>query len=592
MKNFFKLIGTQSRRLYIIALVAIIGLSIAACDYGGDDGNQGTAPVITTQTLPDGAVGKAYGFKLEATGDAPITWSVENGELLSGLTLFPDGIISGTPETEGTATFTVKATNKAGSVTKSFFITTESAVINAFKTWLDAQPDNTAETAYYITLEIDNESDLMKLSNILILAANKYVFLDLSGSTITTIPNNAFSYMPLDGYMTLVGITIPDSVTSIGDAAFSFCTRLTSITIPDSVTYLSGFRGCDGLTSITIPNSVTTIGNRAFEGCDGLTSVTIPDSVTTIGDWAFSGCSELTSVTIPDSVTTIGDGAFSLGGLTSVTIPDSVTTIGAWAFSYCSGLTSVTIGSGVTTIGDWAFSGCGFTSITIPNSVTTIGAWAFSGCSGLTSVNIPNSVTTIGDAAFSSSGLTSVTVDVSNPNYSSKDGILYNKGKTKIILVPQRTTGDFTIPNSVTTIGNYAFYCCTGLGSVTIPNTVTTIGNRAFSSCISLTSVTIPNSVTTIGVEAFAYCNELTSVTISNSVTTIGNLAFGYCYQLTSVTFAAESNIANANFGNNAFPEGSGGDGGNNLKTAYLAASPKAGTYTRSYDSSTWTKQP
>jgi hypothetical protein len=114
-----------------------------------------------------------------------------------------------------------------------------------------------------------------------------------------------------------------------------------------------------GLTSITIPDSVTSIGNLAFCGCTGLTSITIPDSVTSIGSGAFDGCTRLTSITIPDSVTSIGDSAFyGCTGLTSITIPDSVTSIGNYAFRGCTGLTSATLGTGVATISSYTFNGC------------------------------------------------------------------------------------------------------------------------------------------------------------------------------------------------------------------------------------------
>ena len=189
----------------------------------------------------------------------------------------------------------------------------------------------------------------------------------------------------------LTSITIPDSITSIGNSAFNGCSGLTSIAIPDSVTSIgdSAFKGCSGLTSITIPDSVTSIGDSAFSGCSGLTSITIPDSVTSIGNYAFNNCSGLTSITIPDSVTSIGEWAFAgCSDLTSITIPDSVTSIGLSAFSGCSGLTSIIIPDSVTSIGVNAFYGCsGLTSITIPDSVTSIGLFAFSGCSGLTSIN-------------------------------------------------------------------------------------------------------------------------------------------------------------------------------------------------------------
>ena len=241
---------------------------------------------------------------------------------------------------------------------------------------------------------------------------------------------------------------------------------------------------------------VTSIGDYAFYNCDGLTSVTIGESVTSIGNYAFRYCSVLTSIIIPNSVTSIGNDAFSS----------------------CSALTSVTIGDSVTTIGNYAFYNCyRLTSITIPDSVTSIGNHAFAYCSALTSI----------------------VVDKDNTTYQSINGNLYSKdGKTLIAYAIGKTDTSFTIPNSVTSIGNYAFCNCYRLTSVTIGESVTSIGNYAFSSCSALTSVTIGDSVTTIGNYAFYNCYNLTSVTIGDSVTTIGNYAFYNCYNLTSVSFS------------------------------------------------------
>ena len=195
-------------------------------------------------------------------------------------------------------------------------------------------------------------------------------------------------------------------------------------------------------------------------------------------------------------------------------------------------MTSATIGNSVTTIGWHAFSGCsGLTSVTIPNSVTTIGEDAFSACSGLTSVTIPSNVTAIGDGAFGHcSGLIEINVDDNNKEYSSIDGVLYNKDVSELICYPcGMPLNSFSIPNSVTTIRKDAFSSCDGLTSVTIPNSVTSIRDYAFDNCDGLTSVTIPNSVTTIGDSAFSSCDGLTSVTIGNSVTTIGRFVFDDC---------------------------------------------------------------
>ena len=342
---------------------------------------------------------------------------------------------------------------------------------------------------------------------------------------------------------------------------------------------------CNLSSKYSIRNGVKVIVNSAFKWCNSLTSINIPNSVTTIGDWAFDGCDSLTSITIPSSVVTIiGNPFYNWHGNlyneskafiyedhvlfnknktilityrakgTNYTIPNSVTTIGDSAFLGCHSLTSINIPNSVRTIGDSAFRGCfSLTSINIPNSVTTIGDSAFLGCVSLTNINIPNSVTTIGDTAFCRcNSLTSITIPnsvvtiIDNPFYNwhgnlyneskafiYEDHVLFNKNKT--ILIAYRAKGtNYTIPNSVTTIGKRAFGDCDSLTSINIPNSVTTIGERAFGDCDSLTSINIPNSVTTIGNRAFEYCKSLTSINIPNSVTTIEDGAFYGCINLPS----------------------------------------------------------
>ena len=311
------------------------------------------------------------------------------------------------------------------------------------KEYLDKQPANSPDQPIKIAMKAND----MMIGEIvgIIKSANKYVSLNLSGSPLTEIPQRAFK-----DCKTLVGITIPNSVTSIGEEAFRN-TGLTSITIPNNITSIennafsgtgltsvtfapnsqlkniSGFSGCTSLTSITIPNSVTDIQGRAFERCTSLTSVTIPNSVISIGSGSFLFCDSLTiitvdssnpnftseggilynkakaeivfvpkgisgNVTIPNGVTKITD-VFSGTGLTNVTIPSSVISIGNIAFSKCTSLTSVTIPNSVTSIGEGAFSDCtSLASVTIPNSVTSIGHFAFSGCTSLTSVTFQGTI--------------------------------------------------------------------------------------------------------------------------------------------------------------------------------------------------------
>ncbi len=283
-----------------------------------------------------------------------------------------------------------------------------------------------------------------------------------------------------------VSYTIPDSVTTISDMAFAYNKNLVSIIIPDSVTniYSQVFYKCTNLELVTIPNSVTSIGFGAFEDCESLKSIEIPNNVTTIESSTFGNCKSLTSISIPDSVTSIDYDAFrKCTGLISVTMPDSVTNIGKNAFSGCTKLTSITIPDSVTSIGDYAFSYCGsLTNITIPNSVTSIGENVFRGCESLTFLS----------------------VGADNPRYSSVDGVLFDKEQTTLIQYPaSKPDKSYTIPNSVTNIGEAAFEGCTSLNAITIPESVISIDDYAFEDCSSLASITIPDSVTSIGDYAF-----------------------------------------------------------------------------------------
>ena len=347
----------------------------------------------------------------------------------------------------------------------------------------------------------------------------------------------------------LVSYTIPDTVIVICDEAFYYCRSLTSLTIPNSVTSIGdrAFENCSSLTSLTIPNSVTTIGDSTFSWCNSLTSLTIPNSVTSIGDWAFKDCSSLTSLTIPNSVTFIGNGAFwGCSSLTLLTIPNSVTSIGNSAFESCSSLTTLTIPNFVTTIGVNAFRGLTLQlenrspHFYVENNVlfTADKRALIAYCSTQISYSIPNSVTSIGDRAFEScSSLTSVKI----PNS------VISIGDRAFESCSSLTT--LIISESVTSISDSAFAGCSSITTLIIPESVTSIGNSAFASCSSLTSLTIPNSVTAIGDKAFEDCTSLTSLTIPDSVTSIGDYAFSGCSSLTSLTIPdSVTSIGNSAF--------------------------------------------
>jgi hypothetical protein len=208
----------------------------------------------------------------------------------------------------------------------------------------------------------------------------------------------------------------------------------------------------------------------------------------------------------------------------SYTISDSVTSIGEAAFAFCTGLTNVAIPISVTSIGSFAFDRCsGLTSVTFPGSLASIRTDAFKFCTGLTSVTIPASVTSIGEGVFDGcSGLTNIGVNAANPDYTSAGGVLFDKSLDTLLQCPDGLSGNYTISNSVTSIGDDAFAYCTGLTSVTLPNGVTSLGDYAFYGCSGLTSVTLPNGVTSLGDYAFENCSSLMGVYFQGSAPSLG----------------------------------------------------------------------
>jgi hypothetical protein len=448
--------------LLIIALVAIIGFSMAACAPEEPEPRE----TIT--------ISEILGVTAPVAGERPVH-DITSNEQFSGYVSWAPSSSPFEPLTDYTAT--IRLTGNEGwttdGVPANFFTVAgatsvthdaNSSVITAvfpktglltftsiteFGTWLKNKMPNTAATPYTVKLNLDSLGGSAGTDESVGDVLNKYktwidyrfVILDLSDSTMTSIEDSAFN-----GCSGLIGVTIGDSVTEIGSSAFYYCS---------------------GLTSVNIPAAVTKIGSNAFYGCSGLTSVNIPAGVTEIGNSAFLNCYALTAIDVEAAnakYTSDGGVLYNKEKTTLIVYPDKKA-------------------------GD---------SFTIPNSVTNISN-AFTRNSNLTSITIPTGVTTTltGEYFYSFAKLAAINVATEDTKYTSEDGVLYNKTKSTIIRYPASKTsnsGTFTIPSGVTEIGIYAFYNC-DFTSMIIPATVTTIRNYAFAGCTNLTSVEFKGTI-------------------------------------------------------------------------------------------------
>lgn len=323
---------------------------------------------------------------------------------------------------------------------------------------------------------------------------------------------SALAVLNLSGTTVAAYATDPDN--TIPDNALKNCTSLTTINLPSALTKIGrmALYGLWRIKTFTIPSTVTFIGDQAFRGCEEMTAIDLPSELITLDSYALEECYALLSITIPSKVTTIGYGAFfKCHALKSVTLPSSLTSIDGGVFQACRSLETINFPSTLTSIGYQAFGGTALKNITLPPALKTIGEGAFIECGSLLSVFIPASVTTIGNYVFTySTGLKNV--DPANLNYSSIDGVLFDKSQTTLIHCPISLAGSYTIPSTVSIIDLRAFERCRDLTSITIPSGVTTIKNLGFAECVKLTTLSIPSSVTSIGSSAFYFCTGLTSL--------------------------------------------------------------------------------
>ncbi len=382
-----------------------------------------------------------------------------------------------------------------------------------------------------------------------------YVFMNCEKIKNIKLPSNLkiIGKTCFQGCISLTGLFIPQSVESIGGGIFGDCDALQSVEIEDEN---NNFIFKDGIlydvkngilvsaVNSLIPEKVIvdectkTIDYSAFADCNNLYEIEIPQGVVNIGEKAFARLDNLKNIDIPDSVTNITTLAFyRCNGLVSVQVPGSVTAIKNGTFRECNNLKKVILNEGVAKIEGSAFVFCSsLEQIKLPQSLMSIGSGAFDNCTSLISVELPDNAIISSNAFKECKNLSDIVISDTNNNYIVKNGILYNKNMTRILCYPAGIKDtEFFVPDTVKTIGDFAFYGTKALESINIPDSVTNIGTDAFGECSGLKEVVIPDSVTSMGEAVFYKCTSLEKVKLSVNITSPNPAVFQYCSSLKEV---------------------------------------------------------
>ena len=343
---------------------------------------------------------------------------------------------------------------------------------------------------------------------------------------------NPGSIAGFDRMPTLKSLVLPKDITKISQAAFANCSKLENVSFPNSIEIIdvSAFGNCGKLISLDLPVSLKKIGMEAFKGCQSLKSVIIPESVTEMHSGVFMNCTSLETIVLPNNFTDIpAEFVRYCTALKSFVIPDEVQYVRRWALDGCRNLTDLVIGRKVVSMDNspigndnnlenivfkcrkidhsWFYGYKNLKTIAFETTVQSIDAMSFQNCTNIESIHIPNSIASIGEKAFyGCTGLREITVDENNPNYSALNNALFNKDQTTLITFANSSSDNFTVPETVANIEEYAFYNCSNLNSLTIPASVTEIGDNALYDCKKLEKIYC-YATTPPAVQAYTFYN-------------------------------------------------------------------------------------